>query len=77
MKSRTGSQARTQTHLVQVSTMWALDIHFWKFSRRSKCNCGDTSAYARIKIDVQESTAQNAHKVEWFLKNNSLDTDAQ
>ena len=30
-----------------------------------------------IKIDVQEITAQNAHRLEWFHKKNSLDTDVQ
>jgi len=32
------------------------------------------SAFARIKIDVQEIIAQNAHGSEWFRKKNSLDT---
>ena len=48
-----------------------------KFSRKSKCHCADTSAHVRFKIDGQEIIAQNAHKVEWFRKNDSLDTDAQ
>ena len=61
------SKADTQTNLFEVLTMWALDIPFWKFNkRRSKCNSGDTSAFARIKIDVQEITSQNAHESEWF-----------